>query len=214
MHLISTFCLKRATAVGLLLVMMTFTYARSSAPVDTRRVFWNKFEVIETNNNTIVLTWNVTEYNNRSFIVQHSVNGTQWEDIALVQSKNSAESMTDYSYKHINKLGGKQFYRLKDIDVDYGTTGFSPVKTLIRKNAMQVVAIWPNPVTNLILISNDNSNPYTKAKVFDLTGKVMMERKLEPDVTEIPVTELAAGTYIIKIENNTGAAYTQKIVKQ
>jgi Secretion system C-terminal sorting domain len=214
MQLISTFCIKKAMAAGLLMMMMTFTYAGNNAPPDTRRVFWNKFEVIETIGNTILLTWNVTEYNNRSFIVQHSINGTEWEDIALVQSKNSAESMTDYSYKHTNKLVGKQFYRLKDIDVDYGTTGFSPVKTLILKNEKQVVTIWPNPVTNYILISNDNINLYTKARVFDLTGKMMIERKLDPDVTEIPVTELPAGTYIVKIENNKGVAYTQKIVKQ
>jgi Secretion system C-terminal sorting domain len=143
----------------------------------------------------------------------YSINGTDWQDIAFVQSHNSPESMTDYSYKHSNKVKGKQFYRLKDVDVDHGSTGFSPVKTLIVKQEKQVVAIWPNPVTSQLLISNDKSI-YTKAKVFDLTGKIMIERNLEPETTQIPVSELPAGTYIVKIENNKGIAYTQKIVKQ
>jgi hypothetical protein len=214
MKLISIYRTKKTMALGLLMLTAIITYGRITSPTDTRRVFWNKFDVIVNSDNTVVLTWNVTEYNNKSFVVQHSVDGTDWEDIALVQSQNSPQSITDYSYKHNNKLSGKQFYRLKDIDVDLGSTGFSPVKTLILKKDRQVVAIWPNPVTTQILISNDKVNQYTKAKVFDLTGKIMLEKTLESDVTSIPVNELPAGTYIVKIENTKGIAYSQKIVKQ
>jgi hypothetical protein len=143
------------------------------------------------------------------------VDGTNWKDIAVVQSQNSAESMTDYSYTHSNKLRGKQFYRLQDTDVDHGSTGPSPVRTLILKNDNQAITIWPNPATDHILIANkENGDLYTNTRIFDMTGKVMTERKLNPGINEIAINELPAGTYIVKIENSKGASYSQKIVKQ
>jgi hypothetical protein len=71
MQLISNYRTKKTMALSLLMMMAIFTYGRVTSPVDTRRVFWNKFEVIQNNDNTIVLTWNVTEYNNKSFVVQY-----------------------------------------------------------------------------------------------------------------------------------------------
>ena len=215
MKLISTLFTKQTSLVALFMFMVTFTNARLATSAANFRVFWNKFEVTKTNDNTVVLTWNVTEYNNKTFSVQHSVDGLKWEEIALIQSKNSAESITNYSYTHTNKLNGKQFYRLLDIDVDRGSTGFSPVKSLVLKNDKQAIAIWPNPATDHIVITNtDNNDMYTKARIFDLTGKVMSEMKLVSNTNKIAINELPTGTYIVKIENTNGTSYSQKIVKQ
>lgn len=215
MKLISTLFTKKATLVALFMVLVTFTNAGTVSSAAYFRVFWNKFEVVATNDNKVVLTWNVTEYNNKTFSVQHSVDGIKWEEIALIQSQKSAESITNYSYTHNNKLSGKQFYRLLDVDVDHGSSGFSPVKTLVIENEKQVTAIWPNPAVDHIVISNkDNSDMNTKARIYDLTGKVMAEVKLGPNNNKIAINELPTGTYIVKIENTKGASYSQKIVKQ
>jgi hypothetical protein len=205
MKLISVILTRKLLMTGFFMLMITFVNAR---------VFWNRFDVSAGSNNTVVLAWNVTEYNNKSFIVQHSVDGNDWEDIAIIQSKNSAESITDYSYTHINKLSGKQFYRLKDLDIDTKTIGLSPVKTLMLENNKQAVTIWPNPAINHIQIANDNTATYTNAKVIDLTGKMMIEKKLDANTNEIAVSELPAGIYIVKVENNKGQSHMQKIVKQ
>lgn len=205
MKLITAILTRKLLMSGVFMLMVTLVNAR---------VFWNKFDVTANNGATVVLTWNVTEYNNKNFIVQHSINGTDWEDIAIVQSKNSLESMTDYSYTHRNKLNGKQFYRLKDIDVDTRSIGVSPVKTLVLENNEQVVSVWPNPATNYLNIANDKDINYTKVKIFNLTGKTMIENKLAAGVNKIPVSKLPVGTYIVKIETNKGESHTQKIVKQ
>ena len=204
MKLTSIFGNRKTLTVAFFMIIATFSYGR---------VFWNKFEVTN-NNGTVLLTWNVTEYNNKSFVVQHSLNGIDWEDIAVIKSKMSAESMTDYSYKHSNKLNGKQYYRLKDIDIDLTSTGNSPVKTLILENKKQDAAIWPNPVVDHVIISNDDVTVYTTAKIVDLTGKLMKEIKLDPKVTEIPVNNLPTGIYIVRMENASGDSFTKKIVKQ
>ena len=215
MKLISTFIAKKALAVMLVILMVVFTNRLLASPVAEFRVFWNKVEATVVDDNTVVLTWNVTEYNNKTFVVQHSTDGIKWEDIAIVQSKNSAESMTDYSYTHRTKLIGKQYYRLKDIDIDISYTSYSPIKTLMLKSNKQDITIWPNPATDHILIeNNDKSNLYTKATIFNLTGKVMLEKKLNNDTNEITINELSPGTYIVKLENSKGISQSQKFVKQ
>ena len=205
---------KNTMAGTLFMLMATLGFARNHSTMDTRRVFWNKFDVQIGKDNSIILSWNVTEYNNKSFVVQHSQDGVKWEDIAMVQSRNSPESMTNYSYTYYTKSTGIQYFRLKDIDVDFGTTGYSPVKTLMLRNERQVTSIWPNPVTTHLLISNDDAIKYTVARFIDLAGHVLIERKLEPNITDIPVDELTPGIYIVRIDNGKGAFYTQKIVKQ
>ena len=194
-----------------LLMTISFTFV---ILISNARVFWNKFEVSANKDNIVELTWNVTEYNNKSFIVQHSVNGTDWDDIAIIQSKNSAETMTDYSYTHQNRLGGKQFYRLKDIDVDTKSIGISPVKTLMLENNKDAVSVWPNPTTHFINIANSKNNNYTKVGIYDLMGKTMIETKLNTGINEIPVSQLPSGTYLLKIENSQGESTSRKIVKQ
>ena len=83
------------------------------------------------------------------------------------------------------------------------------------KNEEPGIAVWPNPATDHILIeNNDDSNLFTKATIFNLTGKVMLERKLAANSNEISINELSVGTYIVKIENSKGTFQTQKIVKQ
>ena len=121
MKLITVLITKKAKALTIFIVLALAAHAGVSHASGMRRVFWNKFEVVVTEKNDVVLTWNVTEYNNKSFRVQHSTDGIKWEDIALVQSKNSGESMTDYTYTHPNRGKGKHFYRLQDIDDEMAT---------------------------------------------------------------------------------------------
>jgi len=215
MKLISIFFTKKTLAVALFILIITFTYARTASTVDMRRVFWNKFEANLTDDNTVVLTWNVTEYNNKKFLVQHSMNGIDWEDIAMVSSKQNTQPMVDYSYTYINKLSGKQYYRLMDLDVDVNSTGYSPVRTVISKYVQQSITIWPNPATDHIIVANsDNKNLYTKASIYNLTGKLVAESKLGSENNEIAINQLPAGFYMVKIENANGTCYSQKIVKQ
>src|SRR5258706_933079 len=140
-----------------------------AATVANARVFWNKVEASVANENIVTLNWNVTEYNNKNFLVQHSFDGMNWETMAVIDSKNSPQSMTDYSYSYKNKLSGKQYYRIKDVDIDVSYTSSSPVKTLVLKNDKQGISLWPNPATDHVLVESNNSNDvYTKATIFNL----------------------------------------------
>lgn len=168
-----------------------------------------------------MLKWIVTEYNNKGFYIQHSLNGSDWKDIDSISSKNSALTLDEYFYSHKNTLDGRQYYRLKHISGDLTQTGYSEVVTvMLRKEKQnivkQVISFSPNPATDQVrIINEDGSNKiYSKAKIFDLSGKKVADKKLESHTNTIIITELPAGIYLIRAECNDGTSLSQKIIKQ
>jgi hypothetical protein len=214
MKLNSTLFVMKTLAAVLLMLTTTFTYGRIS-DLNAPPVFWNIFDANVKKGNTVELSWVVTEYNNKSFYIQHSLNGSDWEDVAHVPSKNSPESLEDYSYTHINSLSGKHYYRIKQVDISVDRTGYSKVITVELKNDKDVI-IWPNPATDQIRIVNNGRGAdfYAKAQIFDLSGTMRAEKKLQSGINTIAVNELPPGHYLVRIESNNGAINKQKFIKQ
>ena len=182
--------------------------------VANARVFWNKVEATVNSEGLVTLTWNVTEYNNKNFQVLHSIDGIKWETLVTIESQNSTQSMTDYSFSHRSSLSGKHYYRVMDTDIDIAYSSYSPIKTLVIKNDKSGVSVWPNPATDRIRIESNDNTVYVKATIFNLTGKVMVERELNAHVNELSINELSAGAYILKMETSTGTSRSQKFIKQ
>jgi hypothetical protein len=82
---------------------------------------------------------------------------------------------------------------------------FCPVKTGIHFNEVEKTRIFPNPVSDYIQISGK----FTKASLLDLNGKKL----LETTQNSIPVSQIASGIYLLKIESGTQIT-TCKIVKK
>ncbi|MDP4263225.1 MAG: T9SS type A sorting domain-containing protein [Bacteroidota bacterium] len=207
--------ISKVAAVVLLMTMTTFTYGKTASPFEVQTVFFNSFD-IKVSATTIEMTWVVTEYNNKSFVIQHSLNGADWEDVAFIPSQNSPESLVEYSFKLSNATSGRHYYRLKYTDIDLKKIGFSPVKNLLVAEEKQDISVWPNPASNVVNISNNSKgiNQYTTGSVFDLSGRKMIAIKLEQGNNTISVANLPAGTYLLYLENSNGNPFNQKIIKQ
>ena len=205
----------------LLLLTATFSYGRTSSGQFTPPVFWNVFDVVAVKN-SVTLTWVVTEYNNKSFYIQHSTNGRDWKDIDSMNSKNSPLTLDDYHYTHTNNLNGRQYYRVKQVDIDQDNIGFSKVVTVVLRSettetVKPTISFSPNPATDHVRIvsSEQNSdNTYTGAKIYDLSGKLVADKILQSHSNIIILTDLPIGIYIARIECSNGKIFTQKIIKQ
>ncbi|MGC4036212.1 MAG: hypothetical protein QM764_09635 [Chitinophagaceae bacterium] len=81
-------------------------------------VKWIDFNTSLTNNTTVTLNWKVTEENNAGFYIEHSSDAANWETLTFIQSKNSNGNNQDYSWSYTANLNGKQYYRIKQVDID------------------------------------------------------------------------------------------------
>jgi hypothetical protein len=206
----------KASASVLFIVMTASAHGRKTLSVTAPPVFWNIFTA-ETSSNKVLLKWTVTEYNNKKFYIQTSLNGSDWKNVDSVESKKSLESIEEYSFSHVNNGEGRQYYRVKQVDIDIDKMGYSKVLTVMLKNNDQqhTITIWPNPASSEIrIINNGNDHLYVQAKVFDLSGKTVAEKKLQSHTNAIAISELPAGAYIVRLESTDGTTFQKKIIKQ
>lgn len=72
-------------------------------------------------------------------------------------------------------------------------------------------SIYPNPVENILQIKNENK--MSEITVYDLTGKVLKKVLVNAEHSELNLSELSSGNYLLKIkEKETEKIY--KIIKK
>lgn len=77
------------------------------------------------------------------------------------------------------------------------------------------VAVRPNPVVNMLslTLATDDLNGYG-AKLFDLSGHMVASAQIDAQETQIDVSGLARGTYIVAISRNGKEMKTFKVIKK
>ena len=97
--------------------------------------------------------------------------------------------------------GVQQPYEIQTIGIDN-----YPGITL---NAM----VYPNPTTSNLQLAISNEEFEGEVKVFDTNGKYLYSKKIEGNKTEIPMSDLATGTYFVNVLNGTQILKSFKVVK-
>ncbi len=204
MKLISTWFSRKLIKFSIVLFfLLSFTRANAAPPV-----FWNVFDAKVRNNESVELSWLVTEYNNKSFWVQHSTDGITWKDLVTIPSKNSPESLEDYSFSHINRVSGKHYYRVKHMDVDSFNTGYSKVRAvMILQDEPKIV---PNPATDHIMIDNIKGD-YTHASIVDVFGKKLLQCSMNAEVKRIDIGMIPPGVYFVSLVRKNGSLSSQRL---
>ena len=112
----------------------------------------------ESNHN--VLRWTtVNESNNRGFEIQRSTDGVNFGVIGFVNSQapgGNSNSNLNYTFTDNNPAGTKQYYRLRQVDIDNHGKYSSIV--LIRGDKPLTLAIgglFPNPANNIMNVIID-----------------------------------------------------------
>jgi hypothetical protein len=162
--------------------------------------------------NTLLWT-TASENNNFGFEVQRSADGNNFTRVDFLYSKapngNSPGSI-DYSFDDKDISGEKQYYRIKQVDLDHKgklsqivmITGEKPLRVKISR-------LFPIPVsTQLYTIVESPSNQRIKMMITDLGGRILEQRSLQVGTGANTITvdagNLPAGSYIIRMTSETG----------
>lgn len=143
-----------------------------------------------------------------AYILQRSVNGNDFADLATVQSKGNS---SNYSYNDAQPFSGLNYYRLKMQDVAGGTNYSQVVTANVKTGNNVAVQAYPNPVKDLLQIS------YTgitngRVELCDMAGKVLLSQSLS---NSLDVRGIAAGVYMLHITDAaSGTKLTKYITKQ
>jgi len=88
--------------------------------------------------------------------------------------------------------------------------------TVTANNTENVISFsfYPNPVKNELNLELENSLSAHKLTIFDVRGVMHKTIKLENGQTKIDLSNLAIGTYIIRLEDQEGNYTMSKMIKQ
>lgn len=73
--------------------------------------------------------------------------------------------------------------------------------------------VYPNPTKqNCIIEFNENINMDCELTLYNIEGKLVIKKTLNTRVTQLELTELARGTYMLKLEHNGNTLHSQKLI--
>ncbi|MEO6687043.1 MAG: T9SS type A sorting domain-containing protein [Dyadobacter sp.] len=159
----------------------------------------------------VLLSWaTTTEANSDHFDIQHSSDAKNWSDIGKVAAAGESKLTNKYSFTDVDAVNGLNYYRLKMVDKD-NTYAFSRINSISLDSGLGI--IYPNPANESITLDIDNLKTVSSLEIFDVKGtRVLKMTKLASN--KINIEKLAAGIYLVKITQVSGAVIVQKIVKQ
>ncbi len=82
----------------------------------------------------------------------------------------------------------------------------------MEDNDLKMITIFPNPSHNAVTISDPNGGSL-RLKIYDISGRLIDDRKLEINSNEIDISGYTNGLYIFYLENNTNRRFI-KIIKE
>jgi glucose/arabinose dehydrogenase len=74
------------------------------------------------------------------------------------------------------------------------------------------LSFYPNPARTEIFIKNTTGTELSYVNVFDLTGKKILTKAAEGELSSFDISALARGMYVIAVQDLTGNQYQSKLV--
>ena len=147
--------------------------------------------------NSIELIWvSSSEINNSRYEIERSIDGKKFSKIGELSSANAING-NSYRFRDNNGKGGKNWYRLRIVDLD-GRFGYSTV-VLVNNKGISALKIFHNPANGQIIAQFPQSDQSTIMKIVGIDGTLYRQFLLPARSSEFtpPAVNLPAGSYIL-----------------
>lgn len=160
--------------------------------------------------NLVELNWQTTsELNAQSFEVLHSTDAASWAVVGEVPARGDHEGIATYRHTHAQALTGKNYYRLKMIDLDgsYEMSRIVSVDYLPARGGELAAYFYPNPSQGKIRVRSQANS----VVVYDATGRAVFRSAELEDNGEVDLSHLENGTYVVRWSDEAGRNHMQRL---
>lgn len=163
-----------------------------------------------------LLNWSTaSEINSKNFVLQQSIDGTQFSVINVQESAGNSNSRQDYSFLDMNAPAGVSYYRLMEISQD-GVEKIYGVIALDRgsSNDFGLTGLYPNPVKEIMNIDFETSLAAdVTVEIYDAVGRLLQTQVVAStegeNSTSIDLSVLSAGFYFVHLKQNNSSVTTR-----
>ncbi len=165
-------------------------------------------------NGVAVLNWaTAQEANNKNFILEKSLNGTNYSIVTTITAKGSTSTGYTYSFTDANFFS-KAFYRLKQTDADGNVTTYNIVELKNAVTSDYRISIYAHAGGSYILFYNGLQQQKINIRVSDLTGKMLYAYNTTANqgdnIIQLPST-IAKGIIIVTVTTEDGKRTSAKL---
>lgn len=164
------------------------------------------------------LNWvSAQEENLNVYVLERSTNGSDFTDAAYVFANGNTSTSTSYSYADAGIAGlksGMVYYRLRMEDLD-GKFKYSPTRMIRIAETAATLSIqaFPNPAINELRITVTASwqNQKLQYDLYTINGQQVKRftRNAAGQTEVLDISNLAAGTYLVKVTAGNESAVQQ-----
>ena len=212
--------MKNYTITGILLMFVSVTsgqgkffggsgdgFAFSEASV-TLPVRWLSFDV-KLQHDHARLTWTVVTSNISPFTIEISNDGTRFEKLAEKEAAGNSPAPVQYSFDDVPRTGIR-YYRISWAEPG-GQVLYSKIVVLVLPGK-DPVQVYYDVSGDFIYIQKPVSSPVIE--IFSADGKLQKRFSYQAAFYRLPVNNLPAGIYILKISGGpSGQEYINRFVK-
>ena len=130
---------------------------------------------------------------------------------------STSQNTINHRLRHIMSVGDNELWAR--ITSDFGVetkrlnivvNEVTPTSVLPEIPEQHIVAVFPNPVTDMLYIQSETT--IDRVEVYDLRGRLMMERQFSTNQVSLDLSSLSEGVYILRIHTGDDIVI-QRVVK-
>ncbi len=154
-----------------------------------------------------------------TFEVQRSTDGNNFTTINTIVASQLRCSQPFNYVDNSSNLYSTVYYRIKSTEFTGSVTYSSIIKLSSQQKNMQLLAVLPNPATNMAKLSIASiQNNIIRLAIISMDGKVVQQSNVPLQagisIINVDVAHLASGTYFIKGIFSSGQTDVIKFIKQ
>jgi len=165
------------------------------------------------------LTWTTaTEEDVSHFIVERSIDGQNYGQIAEVAATGNSTVLQNYGYKDAAGVSRLYYYRLRIVEFS-GTETLSRIETVsCLTGGFGVLDVYPNPTQDEVAVTFEvSSRDRLNLRLVDVLGRTVDTQEFTPDIglnrALIDMSLLPSAMYYIVLEDGTQQSI-EKVVKK
>lgn len=145
---------------------------------------------------SVQLRWTTgEEINAKDFVIQHSADGQNWQDLAIQDAIGSSRSVNEYAYLHQQPLKGDNYYRILQRDQD-GRSSYSVVRKVQLTADAEKFRLLGNPVSNgQIRVFSPQAQVL---RLFAADGRLVWQGTVAAGTHSLATGKLAPGIYSLR----------------
>lgn len=175
-------------------------------------VVFVSFDAVKNSAGLVELIWTTArEINNKQYIVERSIDGANWNEIAIVLSGNDPQ-INSYRYSDNTILAAATYYRIKQVDIDgnYMYSAIQLIRTDVNRNNASIFSANKNITIRL----NSEMKNKVVIRLITMTGNVLQQRNFDNSSAFMTfyAGNVSSGIYVVQVMDNNGLIAAKEVI--